>query len=342
MQNRIMTEGPLHTQVGLLQESGYATAPLKWYDRSRIHAPKWRIKEWDSYFIANDSFSLALTISDFGCLGLDSIILMDMDKKEQYSACRTTRFSLGRRGLPAISAQGVARAVGNNYEMTFRAEEGKRQLYGHMYDFVTDSPLLFDLVLAEQRGDSAVLITPFRQKPAHFYYHQNINCLPAEGRVIFHNREYIFSPATSFGMMDWGRGVLPLRNAWRWASVSGIIGGIPFGMNLGYGIGDTSLANENMLFYGGKAHKLGVVRFQREPAEENKELCLWRVSDDAGRLALIFEPTLEADAGFPALLAPIRQRLVMGRYSGKAVLDDGRGLQISSMTGIMLDGFSRW
>ena len=342
MQNRMMTEGPLHTQNGLLQETGYATTPLKKYDRNRIQAPKRRIKEWDSYLITNDSFALALAISDFGCLGLDSIILMDMEKGESFSACRTTRFPLGKRGLPAGSAQGIARAIGRNYEMTFRAEEGKRQLYGHMYDFSPDSPLLFDLVLSAQGGDSAVLVTPFEGNPNQFLYHQNTVCLPAEGRVIFHNREYIFSPATSFGMMDWGRGVLPRRNSRRSASASGLIGGIPFGINLGDDVTDPMQATGNMLFYGGKAHKLGAVRFETESAEEALTPHLCHLADDAGRLELTFKLKLERPAGFPARFAPIRLHQAMGQFSGKAMLDDGRVLQISNLTGTLLDSLSRW
>ncbi len=45
------------------------------------------------------------------------------------------------------------------------------------------------------------------------------------------------------------------------AKASGLVDGVPFGWNIGYGFGDTSAATENMLFYNGKAHKLHSVQF---------------------------------------------------------------------------------
>ena len=62
-------------------------------------------------------------------------------------------------------------------------------------------------------------------------------------------------------MLDWGRGVWTYHNTWYWGSASGQVDGVPFGWNIGYGFGDTSAASENMLFYGGKAHKLSQVTF---------------------------------------------------------------------------------
>ena len=74
-------------------------------------------------------------------------------------------------------------------------------------------------------------------------------------------KTYVFDPADSFGVLDWGRGVWTYHNTWYWGSASGQVEGVPFGWNIGYGFGDTSAASENMLFYGGKAHKLSQVRF---------------------------------------------------------------------------------
>ena len=62
-------------------------------------------------------------------------------------------------------------------------------------------------------------------------------------------------------MLDWGRGVWTCRGTWYWGSASGMVDGVPFGFNIGYGFGDTSAATENALFYGGKLHKLSQVTF---------------------------------------------------------------------------------
>lgn len=70
-----------------------------------------------------------------------------------------------------------------------------------------------------------------------------------------------FDPETATAVLDWGRGVWTYQNTWYWGSASGYVDGVPFGMNLGYGFGDTRAATENMLLYDGVAHKLDQVDF---------------------------------------------------------------------------------
>ena len=71
---------------------------------------------------------------------------------------------------------------------------------------------------------------------------------------------------------------------------------MPFGWNIGYGFGDTSAASENMLFYGGKAHKLSQVRFHI-PQREGRDdfLSPWRFTSDDGRFEMKFVPILDRE-----------------------------------------------
>lgn len=344
MQNRMLAQGPLHRTDGILSEAGYALAPIKDYDRGRVKAPRRRIKEWDYYLVTSPRCALAITVSDNGYMGLDSLSLIDFETLSQRTVSRMNWMPLGKRGLPASSLAGVTRAVGKNYEFTFRVEEGQRQLYGHMYDFgVQKDPLLFDTVLQEPRQDSMVIVTPFHKKPRQFYYNRKISGLPAEGRVIYQDREYLFSPASSFGTLDWGRGVWPYHSRWYWGSASGIIGGRIFGLNIGHGFGDTSRATENMLFYGGIASKLSQVHFElpQENGQDNP-LLPWQVQDDAGRLNLTFTPLLDRAASLRAGPLGSDQHQVFGLFNGQAVLDDGTRLEIRDLLGFLERVKNRW
>lgn len=344
MQQRILTEGPLHRLDGALSETGYATSLMKAYDRGRIKAPRWRIKEWDYYLVCGEGFALALTIADNGYLGLDSVSLLDFDKGLQWTKTFISPFPMGKRELPASSAGGATRSQGKSHAINFVSSPGKRDLYGHVYDMEgKGGQLLFDLTLLSPRQDSMVIVTPFRESRRCFYYNQKINCLPAEGRVIFGDRDYLFSPATAFGVLDWGRGVWPYSNTWYWGSASGLVQGRAFGFNIGHGFGDTSAASENMLFYGGIAHKLEQVSFE-VPRSNGREdyLAPWQVQDAAGRLSLSFEPILDRSANLNALLLASRQHQVFGRFSGKAVLDDGQVLAINGLMGFLEKVSNRW
>ncbi len=335
VQHRMLQRGDLLTLDGRLMEAGWATSLLKRYDRAMIRAPKWRIKEWDYYLIASDFAALAVTVADNGYMGLDSVSLMDFEQASHLTQTRMTLMPMGKRALPADSGSGVVRARGKQYELTFRKEGAQRHLYGHVYDFGGPrKPLLFDVILHEAPDDSMVIATPFAGKPHHFYYNQKINCMPADGRCIYDGQEYLFSPATSFGVLDWGRGVWPWRNTWYWASASGVALGARFGFNLGYGFGDTQAATENMLLFDGRAHKLGQVVFDI-PIKDGREdwLSPWRIHDDQGRLDLVFEPIVDRNAYTTTLIIETDQHQVFGRFTGRALLDDGRAVDIAILIG---------
>ncbi len=74
MRNHEVTErGPLLKEDGNLREPGWSRHLVQTYDRNRIKAPKWRIKEWDYYLVVGKDFAGAFTISDDGYIGLQSV-----------------------------------------------------------------------------------------------------------------------------------------------------------------------------------------------------------------------------------------------------------------------------
>ena len=110
--------------------------------------------------------------------------------------------------------------------------------------------------------------------------------------------------------------------------------GVPFGWNIGYGFGDTSAASENVLFYGGKIHKLSQVRFEI-PMQDGKEnyLAPWRFSSDDGRFEMAFTPILNRAA---------YTSVVFGRFTGTAALDDGTVLQVNDFFGFAEKVENKW
>lgn len=344
MQHRMFGAGPLLDERGGLLETGYALSLVKQYDRAQIRAKKARIKEWDYYLVCSERCALALTVADLGYMGLDSVSLIDFAQPAEKTASRMSLLPLGKKGLPSTSEKGTVRAIGKNYEITFRTEGARRHLYGHMYDFDgADKPLLFDLILHSPKEDSMVIATPFAEKSTAFYYNQKINCMPADGRVIFGGEEYLFAPSASFGVLDWGRGVWTYKNTWYWLSASGIVSGGRFGMNLGYGFGDTSAATENMLFYNGVASKLENVQFHITMKNSREDfLSPWTITDDRDRLRLTFMPIIDRAADTNVLLIRSNQHQVFGRFSGTARLDSGETLVIRDLIGFAEKVFNKW
>lgn len=174
-----------------------------------------------------------------------------------------------------------------------------------------------------------VIATPF-DAPRAFYYNQKINCMPASGVMTLGSRRFEFAPETSFGTLDWGRGVWTYDNTWYWGNGNGIVNGKPFGFNIGYGFGNTSAASENLLLYGGVAHKLSRVQFN---IPEESFLKPWTFSSDDGRFEMDFVPVIDRVARTNALIIESDQHQVFGRFTGRAVLDDGTALELKDFLG---------
>ena len=343
MQHEITSSVPLLDEHGNLTEPGFARRLLPVYDRKKVRSRLTRLKEWDYYYVGNDRFGAALTIADNGYMGLDSISFLSFtDAPWEITKSVMRAFPLGRTDLPASSDAGVSASAGRHHRLTFRTEGGERTLCAHMDRFRGEDAIDVRLTLTDEPRDSMVICTPF-EKPGHFYYNQKINCLRASGTVTLGDDVYVFRPDEAFGVLDWGRGVWTYHNTWYWGSASGLCGGVPFGFNIGYGFGDTSAATENMLFYGGRAHKLSAVTFHI-PQSGGKDDFLrpWRFSSDDGRFELDFRPVIDRAACTDFKLLKSNQHQVFGRFSGTVILDDGTRLAVSDLFGFAEKVENKW
>ena len=343
MQHRITEPGPLHDGRGRLVETGYATSLIREYDRGRVAASRLRLKEWDYYCICSEHFALALTIANNGYMTMDSISLLEFDTNAQHTTSRMNIPALAPRTLPPSSCRGDVKASGKGYQMLFENDGTSRRLSGRMEQFSGEKAIVFDVTLTDAPEDSMVIVTPFSGKPKAFYYNQKINCMRVSGTIRFGEKEYVCSPDTCFAVLDWGRGVWTYDNTWYWGSASGLADGLPFGFNIGYGFGDTSAASENMLFFGGTAHKLSQVCFEI-PVKDGKEdyLSPWRFTSDDGRFEMDFQPVMDRSAYINLGILCSDQHQVFGRFTGTAVLDDGRKVGIRDLMGFAEKVRNKW
>ena len=335
--------GPLLDKNGNLSEPGYATALLKTYDRASIRAPKWRIKEWDYYLITNDRFGVALTIDDNGYMGLLSASVLDFENRTERTVSPMFWFPMGKTDFPASSENGDVMKTLKGASGAFTHENGGRRLRFRIDRFRGGEPFECDFFLTDAPRDSMVIATPF-EKRGHFYYNQKIIGMRAEGVCTIGQKRIDFSGDDTFALLDWGRGVWTYRNTWYWSAAQGTVDGHTFGFNLGYGFGDTSAASENMLFYDGIAHKLGRVDFGIPKKADGTDdlLATWHVTDDEGRVDLVFMPLLDRASKTDVLVICSDQHQVFGRFSGTVRLDDGREIVLSDFLGFAEKVFNKW
>ncbi|MBR1572281.1 MAG: DUF2804 domain-containing protein [Lachnospiraceae bacterium] len=352
--HEVIAEQKLLDVYGEIAEPGWARKQVWQYDRSDIKAPKFRIKEWDYYLIVGDDFAVATTISDDGYVGLQSVSLLELgDEPWEHTETVLNVFPMGKLHMPSNSSEGdvvyadkrlhmsyklrplggqetVTEAVIANNEMN--ASGLIRHISCHFENFCDGKPFDCEIDLAQPDMDTMVIATPWDERHA-FYYNQKINCMRASGWAMYDGKRYEFNPDRNYGTLDWGRGVWTYDNTWKWGSGNATVDGHSFGFNIGYGFGNTSAASENILFYDGVAHKLDDVTFNI-PTDENGNddyMSPWTFTSSDGRFEMEFTPILDRAACMDFKFIVSDQHQVFGRMSGKAVLDDGRVINVEDM-----------
>jgi len=339
MQKEITTPGELLDEKGNLAQRGWMKDVLLRYDRTRIRAPRFAIKEWDYYCILGGNAGIALTIADNGYLGLGSVTLFDFSEPHEWTKSIMKPFPLGKMKLPPTSHAGDVHFEHKDMRLSFEKNGTERRLSLSIKNSHDNKWVEGSLVLQQPDAlDTMAIATPF-QKDRRFYYNQKINCMAASGEVHFGERVFRFGKGPAFGVLDWGRGVWTYENTWYWGSASGLVDGASFGFNIGHGFGDTSAATENMLFYKGQAHKLEEVTFH---LPEKGFMTPWRFSSSDGRFEMKFEPLLDraSDSNFQIIRS--NQHQVFGLYSGKAVLNSGKVIVLDKFLGFAEKVMNRW
>ena len=341
MQHKLIP-GKLLNATGNLNEAGYATSLVKEYSRSDIKASKWRIKEWDYYYIGNSKYGVALTIADNSYMSLCSLSFLDFEKPRDITKSVMKWFTFGKTKLPSSSKEGDVSFASKTVTMSFKHENGKRHLSCLYKKFTKDKKdLRLDLYLEETNKDSIVVATPFK-KVAHFYYNQKINLLKCNGYVKIGEKIYDFNDNT-YGVLDWGRGVWTYKNTWFWSSLSGEFEGKKIGFNLGYGFGDTSTHSENIFFYDNKSYKLEDVHFDIPFDKHGKDSFMepWKFRSISGDINLTFTPILNRHANMNVGIIKSLQNQVFGKFSGYIVID-GKEYFFTDMLGFAEKVTNKW
>ena len=340
MQNKISKTQKLLDRNGHVLSSGYATDLLWEYSRSDIKAPKFKIKEWDYYIAVNETHAVAMTVADNGYLGFASASVMEWESQKEITTAVMTPFPLGKFKMPSSSKEGDVNFANKRAFISFSHKGEDRLLDVDFDNFEGEKRLSGRIVLHEDKSaETMVIATPFLENKKAFYYNQKINLMPASGEITLGDKTYKFDKETSFGTLDWGRGVWTYSNTWYWSSGSGKIGNDLFGFNIGYGFSDRSSASENMIFFNSKAHKIEDVEFH---IPEDSYLKPWKFTSSDNRFEMDFVPILDRFDDTNIVIIRSNQHQVFGRFTGVAVLDDGTKVEVKDFLGFAEKVQNRW
>ena len=340
MQNKVTETQKLLNTKGHVSSPGYSTSPVWQYYKNDIKAPKFRIKEWDYYIAVNENHAFSVTVADNGYIGFVSASILDWESGKNVTTAVMTPFPLGKFHMPETSEKGDVMFANKRVFMEFSHKDADRLLEVDFDRFEGDSRLSGSILLHQDiSADTMAIATPFKENPKAFYYNHKINCMRAEGEITLGDKTYSFTPDSSFGTLDWGRGVWTYSNTWYWGSGSGLVDGNLFGFNIGYGFSDRSSASENMIFFNGKAHKFEDIEFIIPSDSFQKP---WKFTSSDKRFEMDFVPILDRFDDTNIGIIQSNQHQVFGRFTGVAVLDDGTKVEVKDFLGFAEKVMNRW
>lgn len=344
MQTELVKPGKLLSASGRLAKIGWSRQPLLDCNLENLAISPWkvvqslRIKRWDYYAVFTPRRFLGVGIADLGYAGNVFAYTLDFVTGAFHEESLVVAPGKGLL-LPRNSYKGNASFQRQSVRLDFKEEGDERNLAISWPDFHGGVGLQADICLAcPPNQESMNLIVPMHRR--RFYFNRKINCMPAEGFIRYGDVYEELAPHVCSGTLDWGRGVWPYRSFWNWASTSGFLpDGRTFGLNLGAGFGDTSVATENCLVLEGRIHKLEQVAFQYDSKNFKQP---WKFSDSQGRLSLEFKPFKERIARSNLLIVSSEVHQIFGYFSGNVTTDDGEIIQLADLVGFAEEHRARW
>ncbi|HPG42905.1 MAG TPA: DUF2804 domain-containing protein [Acholeplasmataceae bacterium] len=334
MQHEMRYPHHLHNHRGRLIEAGYSLRPMIMYHSQLVKTSRVRLKEWDYFFIGNKDYGLSLTLADNRYMGVSGIQFFDFNQQKKEDFTTFFMFPRGRLGMPHQSFDGHVSFQNKTTKVDFDYEFNhvRIQAYGLNQNHVN---IQVDITLEKSYEDMMAIVIPFK-KPKQFYYNQKFNHLKAKGYFMIDDKRYDVSDL--YGVLDWGRGVWPYDNTWYWSSASGTLSnGKIFGLNLGYGFGDTSQATENMIYYGGKGYKMDDITFDIP----EDYISTWQIHDTKKNIQLTFEPIYDHQTKINYVILGQDAHQVFGVFKGFVVINDEK-IQVDNIFGFAEKVRNRW
>ena len=337
METKITSPVPLLDKKGNVLYPGYANHMWYEYDPKQASRNFFRLKEWDFYQFHLGDWILQMTIGHISYCTQISANLFSLLNGKRYSFDRL--YPLKKKGIDwPISPEknGNLELNGHDFHMKFEYENG----YKHFLLSVSDkeTPIDIDIRLPwDKQNDKMVIATPF-YKPGQFYLNCKEHYYNLEGHVHFAN-ENIIIDNTHTVLLDWGRGVWPFHQEWFWGCGGDYQCDGHFGINIGWGFGDTSHATENMFFWNDKAYKLGELKVERDA---NNYMTPWHFYAEDGTFDMTMTPVFDNYTETKVAFINNHCHQVFGKYNGTVKLPDGTILEIKDMLAFCEHAENNW
>lgn len=313
---------------------GWARKPLI---TSNLKGHLFRKKKWNYWCVYGKDALFSATISHLDYAASCFVYYLDFETNEFFE--KTILLPLGKNVSMSDDVYGNATAV--NKEMgIFFIWDGKHILLKVSATNFGGKPLVADLkITCDEKIDSLNVVVPWSEDK--FQYTSKQHCLPVEGSFSVGDKEYHFEKDRDFAVLDYGRGDWPRNITWNWGMASGWQGEDAIGLNFGGKWTDGTGVTENGIILNGKLFKI------QEPVDfiydRKNWMNPWRIkSMVTDNVDITFTPTHHRIAASNVVLVKSEVHQMVGHYSGKVILDDGKEIVIEKLRGTIEEHIAKW
>ena len=169
-----------------------------------------------------------------------------------------------------------------------------------------------------------------------FTYTEKSNALKVTGSLEFQSKPLDLTQALAG--YDFSAGFMRRQTSWRWASISAMVEGLAFGLNMAAGVNETGLC-ENALWFDGQIQHLSPASFVFDRTDDKKP---WQVISLCGEVQLEFTPLYCRQEKVNIGLLASNFRQYVGLYTGFVVLQNGTKLPLNEVKGLAEDHYAKW
>jgi hypothetical protein len=323
---------------------GWSRAPLH---RCNVIGHEPRKKRWNYWAVHDDRVFFSATIADVDHYALAFVYLLEFETDAGRGRFieRTAILPAGAIDMPGRVRESVAFEQGGRRVGLIDTPRGTRILV-EWPDFVEKGiRLTADLLVEQKRGHETLnVVIPWSRD--RFQFTSKQNTLPAHGNIFLGKEKFRLERSSSWGVLDFGRGVWKQRTAWNWGACSTRLpDGRALGLNLGGKWTDGTGMTENAICLDGALSKIGDdIPFVYDEARRNAGGFMkpWRIGRRSGRVDLRFVPFYERVAKAKTGILSSEVHQMFGRYSGTVVPDTGETIALVDVFGWIEEHRARW
>ncbi|MFE4660333.1 DUF2804 domain-containing protein [Streptomyces hydrogenans] len=326
-----MTHEPeLTSPVDLCLPDGRLNPAAVGWTRRPLHSAAlrgWsRAKRWEYWGLVTPDHVVGVVASSLDYAGVHGLYVLERATGRETTADAVVPMARGTR-FPARSGEGeiAVRTAG----LTIRIRQGPD---GDTVHAAADGVRLDVEVPRPPGHESLGVVVPWSRR--RFQYTVKDVGRPVRGTLELRGETHEVGGPEAFAVLDHGRGKWPYAVTWNWAAGAAPGRAVQLGGKWTDGTGLT----ENALVLDGRLHKIG--EELRWSYDRSDWLRPWHIAGE--RVDARFHPFHERVARTNLGLVASETHQCFGRFTGRALADDGTEVSLDGLTGWAEEARNRW